>query len=109
MTTIEKRTRNWQKARLTGFNLDPSVMSVMEQLMYSQIRDLKNQLLHHWDNNTESLIGHPLPPHKCSWCGKRSNMEYKYEDMNYCSKHFNEYYAEQRQIRTPIRRLVGED
>lgn len=76
-----------------GFTLNPSVMTMDEQLIYSEIVNMRRQLLNSWDNSTEVLIGHRLPPYKCSWCGKRSNKGYTIDndERNYCSKHYKEF------------------
>lgn len=88
MTTQEIRTRNWQKARLMGFNLDSRILTVKEKEIYSLILEHKKILIDFWDNNTEELIGYPLPPYKCNWCGKRSNKEHLINGDNFCMKHF---------------------
>jgi hypothetical protein len=88
---MNTKERNWQKARLMGFNLHESVLTDAEKIIYRTIVELKNTLLEGWDSNTETLIGHPLPPFKCSWCGKRSNVPHNYRGHNYCFKHFKEH------------------
>lgn len=90
MEKAKVKLRNWQKARLIGFNLDSSVLGDSEKARYNEILRLKESLLNDWDTNTEVLIGHPLPPYKCTWCGKRSNVAYEFDGKNYCAKDFKE-------------------
>ena len=91
MNNAQIRTRNWQKARLAGFGMNDIVMTDREREVYQQIMRLKFELLDMWDVNTEILIGHPLPPYKCNWCGRRSNVEYLFKDENFCYKHYQEH------------------
>ena len=85
--------RNWQKARLAGFCLDRTLLTETEVYYYAQILELKDQLLKNWDGNTEVLIGHELPPHKCWDCGKRSTRQYLVDGTNYCYKHSKTAYT----------------
>lgn len=87
---IDVKIRNWQKARLVGFRLDESVLTVTERKLYYEAMDKLNEIEDLWDSNTEALIGHKLKPYKCFWCGKRSNKSYISSDgQNYCKKHAN--------------------
>ena len=79
--------RNWQKARLAGFCLNITSLSSSEIACYKQMLDFKELMLKNWDKDTEKLIGHKLPPHKCSWCNKRSTKQYLVEGVNFCYGH----------------------
>lgn len=100
MTREDIRKRNWQKARLAGFGMNDTVMTETEQDLFQELMRIKFIMLDAWDSNTEILIGHPLPPHKCHLCGKRSNQEYIYDDeygidsFNLCRKHYLEFTEE---------------
>lgn len=116
MTNDQKRLRNWQKMRLIGFNLDSDVLTEVEQRMWFEASERLMMLLESWDSQTEVLIGHPLLPHRCCSCNKRVDGRYMiaeegegWNNLYFCNKHHEQYHAEQRQIRTPIRGLVGED
>lgn len=91
MTNEQKRTRNWQKARLIGFGMNDIVMTPDEQDLFQELMRIKFRLLDNWDSQTEILIGHPLPPYKCYWCGKRGTVPHMYCGNNYCSKHYKEF------------------
>ena len=90
--------RNWQKARLTGFYIDVTVLSREEADQYFKAKAILQEILINWDDNTEKLIGHKLPPHKCDWCGKRSNILHLTPEnritggdrSNWCYKHFKQ-------------------
>lgn len=92
MPTKEQiRTRNWNKARLMGFCLDTRVLTPIEKLLYQKAMDSLKALELGWDSNTESYIGHLLKPHKCKWCGKRSNVPHIFNNENYCAHCYNIY------------------
>ena|SRR5688572_27335958 len=116
MTNEQKRIRNWQKMRLMGFCLNEEGLSEEERRVYNFIKELKFEMLNHWDSETEILIGHPLSPYKCCRCQRRVKGDlvmreagFDGEDLYFCRKHLEEHYAEQRQICTPIGGLVAED
>lgn len=92
MTVKQIRMRNWQKARIMGFIMNTDVLTSQEIAIYSQMLNLKVKFIDNWDENTELLIGHPLPPYKCEWCGKRSDKEYIVEGVlgiqNLCKKDY---------------------
>jgi hypothetical protein len=83
------RHRNWAKLRLTGFNLDTKFLSTNEKRIYAEIQEKMKLLKDYWDEESMAL-GMELKPHKCHWCGKRSNQAYMDGDNNYCKKHFEE-------------------
>lgn len=89
---INHKLRNWQKARLLGFCLNESVLTEIELRLYYEAKANLNTIINLWDSSTEELLGHKLKPHKCFWCGKRSNKSYISEEdgRNYCKKHYNE-------------------
>lgn len=93
---MDIRTRNWQKARLTGFCLDTRVMTLGERKHYELAMAELKLIKDHWDSGTEKLISHPLKPYKCHYCGRRSNIEHLVDigqghTQNYCMKHFKEH------------------
>ena len=83
--------RNWQKARLLGFNLHESILTPQEKQIYAEMMRLKRELLLSWDKETEVVIGHKLPAHKCITCGRRGNKPYVLDGLNYCLKHYKSY------------------
>lgn len=85
------RSRNWQKARLLGFCIDTTILTEEEKIVYSEIKEKLFILKRNWDINTAKFLGHPLKPHKCNWCGKRSNVTYLYKEQNFCKKCFKTY------------------
>lgn len=95
LTVEQTRERNWAKARLLGHPVPSNnLLTEEENKLMQQIVQLKGKLLDNWDSNTEVLIGHPLPPHKCHFCGRRSNVQhttyYNEIPINVCKKHYNE-------------------
>lgn len=88
MTNEQKRVRNWQKLRLSGITINRNVLSPSEQFEWDTLMLIRNRLLSNWDNETELLIGHTLPPHRCDWCNKRSKISHMFRGRNFCAKHY---------------------
>lgn len=57
---VRASTRNWQKARLIGFNLDEYVLTDEEKDLYYEIRKIKRKLLDRWDFNTPIINSQPI-------------------------------------------------
>lgn len=88
---IKAAKRNWNKFQLTGgFRLDLKALTPEERDTYYLIINLKNELLSYWDDNTEKHLETKLKPHKCQYCGKRSNVKYTLGQFTVCLKHFKE-------------------
>ena len=106
MTINQIRTRNWQKARLTGFCLDHRVLSEGEKGLYEQMMVLRDSLLSTWDGQTELLIGHPLPPYKCCSCGRRVYRKLvDIEGELYCPKHYKAFFDDYKRINRKAERI----
>ena len=94
----KSQIRNFNKMRLTGFHLNKEGFTKEELKIIDNIRLQINDLLCHWDIQTEIYLGKKLKPFKCSFCSKRSNKEYIRfyfgENMNYCKKHYEEFNVE---------------
>ena len=71
MTKENIRIRNWQKMRLMGMTIDMRVLTDEEVVYCRELLYFRDYLIEHWDRETEILIGHSLPPHKCCSCGRR--------------------------------------
>jgi len=87
--------RNYHKRRLMGaiaifspYN-DPH-LTTTERNFHFAIREHIQGLIDFWDKESENL-GLTIRPHKCFWCGKRSNKSYLIEEKNYCCKCFKTY------------------
>lgn len=76
------------KARLIGISIDYSTLTTSEMILAMKIISSRDDLIKGWDEESETFLGHPLPPYKCSSCGKRSEREYIIEGQNFCSKHY---------------------
>jgi len=88
---MNTKERNWQKARLMGFTINVGVLTNEELVALSNAKWEIAKVLLNWDKNTEQLIGHPLPPHKCAWCGKRSKKQYIVNNETVCAKHYKQH------------------
>ena len=90
------RRRNWMKARIMGIAFDTLVFSESEKAIANSIKANLDILKELWDEQSEKL-GMKLKPHKCYFCGKRSNVE-RILSLNHdtvkrkaCKKHYNEF------------------
>ena len=98
MTTsaaIRAKTRNWQKLRLAGSNINHNCLTPSERLIAEKIDSLKKELLKDWDVNSYILANKPMPQYQCSYCGKRGNVPHISflfgEQVNYCKKHYHHF------------------
>lgn len=92
LTAAQVRRRNWQKARVIGsITYTPDIVTEEEQAIFAELHRLKMQLLDRWDENTEIILGHRLPPYKCWACGKRSYKEYIHASGIVCAKHYKKF------------------
>ena len=99
-TKQEIQRRNYAKFKLSGITFDTSVFTEPELMEVKLIQEHIKTLLGFWDLETEEFLGHKLKPHKCNWCGKRSNKKYilvrfDFKDgvtrgLNFCRKHYLE-------------------
>lgn len=57
-TEKQKRAtgRNFTKLRLTGFGLDTTYLTEDERILYSRMKQISNELLLHWDENSKKVI-----------------------------------------------------
>lgn len=94
-------SRNWTKLRLLGIVIDTRNLTSKEQKLYSEILELKDEILQEWDKSTEEHLETKLKPYKCHFCSRRSNIKrtikwggmdiYNKSKVTVCLKHFKEF------------------
>ena len=93
MTKLQlAQKRNYFKFVLTGMfrQIDLEVLTDAEIIMWSQLQQLRHNLIDNFDNNSK-LKGLNVPEHKC-WCGKAAkytldHVEKGEESRWVCKKH----------------------
>ena len=85
MSDLQKfaRRRNWQKARITGSNIDTQILSKKEKSIVLRINKLKDLLITNW--TTESVKLGLKAKDRCAWC-KRVRVK----NSLYCRTHIEE-------------------
>jgi uncharacterized Zn-finger protein len=97
------RKRNWMLLQLKGMhtvskNVNKDTLNPGELEAFKSIENQIKRLIENWDGNSATLGLH-LKPHKCEFCGKRSDRAYWLEDSNgeepvyhlMCKKHSLEF------------------
>lgn len=84
--------RNWQKARLLGFNIQEKYLTPNEIIIYKKLATELNILKDNWDRESQTLTNNKLPKYRC-WCGKKTHVKREsteHEDVLLCKQHYIE-------------------